>query len=107
MRSLFEQASFRDDDDVAGPQVNVVIDVPAGEKVVVIENERRLHAINFSAHLDALSRGERTESTCLSDGLHDVSFRAHDKIARSKNLTGDVHSRFQVLFQWLDAGKSH
>src|SRR5262249_37709647 len=95
----FEESPFRNNNNIAGPKIDVVIKIPAVEKIFIIEYEYRLDSVDFPTDLDALRGSEWAETSCKGDCLHDVQFGPHYQRSRSENLSGDINPRFKILLQ--------
>src|SRR5262249_41831795 len=94
----FEQPSFRNDDDVAGSQADVVFEIPAVKEIVIIKYQYRLDPVVFPAHVGAFFRGKGADPAGLGDRLHNVELCSHHKEAGLENFTSDKYLRLEILF---------
>ena len=92
----FEQSSFRNDNHITRPQVDVVLKIRARKEIVVVEDVKRLDAIDFPAQLDALFGGKWAEPAGNGDRLHEVEPLLHHERTGSENFTGNEYFGFEI-----------
>ena len=92
----FEQSSFRNNNHITRPQVDVVLKIRARKEIVVVEDVKRLDAIDFPAQLDALFGSKWAEPAGDGDRLHEVEPLLHHERTGSENFTGNEYFGFEI-----------